>query len=294
VSANQSPKTIATINFKGGVGKTTVTWYLGDVVSSLADSKVLIFDLDAQMSLTQAIALNEDTGMLNPKFQKWYEQAIDRKKTIFNALDQFTKPAAKFDFGVGWDFIYKVTENLHFVPSVQDLYWLELEVFDRDGVKEFVRRLLGKIGAAKQLPDYDYVLFDCPPSFTLLSYSVLACCDLILIPVNPDFFASRGTSLILDSLKMRIEPFPLPRIGVFMNKAKPYGGLPTKESQFYMREVKNVCNKAAKAQQIRATFFDAWIPDRAAIKRAITGGGVPFDLVDPFKNLWIETVEYLK
>jgi chromosome partitioning protein len=160
--------------------------------------------------------------------------------------------------------------------------------------RSFVRRLLGKIGASKQLPDYDYVLFDCPPSFTLLSYSVLACCDLILIPVNPDFFASRGTSLILDSLKLRIEPFPLPRIGVFMNKAKPYGGLPTKESQFYMREVKNVCNKAAKAQQIRAKFLDAWIPDRAAIKRAITGGGVPFDLVDPFKNLWIETVEYLK
>lgn len=294
MAANHSPKTIATINFKGGVGKTTVTWCLGDVVSSLADSKVLIFDLDAQMSLTQAIALNEDTGTLNPKFQKWYEQAIDRKKTIFNALDQFTKPAAKFDFGVGWDFIYQVTENLHFVPSVQDLYWLELEVFDRDGVKEFVRRLLGKIGASKQLPDYDYVLFDCPPSFTLLSYSVLACCDLILIPVNPDFFASRGTSLILDSLKMRIEPFPLPQIGVFMNKAKPYGGLPTKESQFYMREVKNVCNKAAKAQQIQAKFFDAWIPDRAGIKRAITGGGVPVDLVEPFKNLWVETVGYLQ
>ena len=84
MAGNHSPKTIATINFKGGVGKTTVTWCLGDVVSSLTDSKVLIFDLDAQMSLTQAIALNEDTGTLNPKFQKWYEQAIDRKKTIFN------------------------------------------------------------------------------------------------------------------------------------------------------------------------------------------------------------------
>jgi hypothetical protein len=80
------------------------------------------------------------------------------------------------------------------------------------------------------------------------------------------------------------QPFPLPRIGVFMNKAKPYGGLPTKESQFYMREVKNVCNKAAKAQQIRAKFFEAWIPDRAAIKRAITGGGVPFDLVTHLKT----------
>jgi len=60
--ADKSPKTIATINFKGGVGKTTVTWCLGDVLSSISNQNVLIFDLDAQMSLTQAIALNEDTG----------------------------------------------------------------------------------------------------------------------------------------------------------------------------------------------------------------------------------------
>lgn len=294
VKSNQAPKTIATINFKGGVGKTTVTWCLGDVVSAFADSKVLMFDLDAQMSLTQAIALNEDTGKLHTKFQQWYDVAISRNKTIFHALDEFTKPNGAFNFGVGWDFIYKITDNFHFVPSVEDLYWLELEVFDKDKVKEFIRRLLGKIAASKQLPDYDYVLFDCPPSFTLLSYSVLACCDLILIPVNPDFFASKGTNLILNSLKMRIEPFPLPRLGVFMNKTKPYGGHPTNESRFYMREVKNVCEQAAKSQQIQANFFDAWIPDRVAIKRAITGGGVPVEMVNPFKNLWNEIIRYLK
>ena len=66
MASNRSQKTIATINFKGGVGKTTVTWCLGDVVSSFADTNVLIFDLDAQMSLTQAIALNEGTGTLHP------------------------------------------------------------------------------------------------------------------------------------------------------------------------------------------------------------------------------------
>ena len=80
--AGKSPKTIATINFKGGVGKTTVTWCLGDVVSSLSNAKVLMFDLDAQMSLTQAIALNEDTGALEERFGKWYQRSVERKKTI--------------------------------------------------------------------------------------------------------------------------------------------------------------------------------------------------------------------
>ena len=292
--AGKSPKTIATINFKGGVGKTTVTWCLGDVVSSMSNAKVLMFDLDAQMSLTQAIALNEETGALEDRFGAWYQRSIQRKKTVFDALDAYARPTGTFDFGTGFDLIYKLTETFHFVPSVEDLYWMELEVFDRDHVKDFIRRLLGKIQSNPNLPDYDYVLFDCPPSFTLLSYSVLSCCDLVLIPVNGDFFASKGTSLILNSLKMRIEPFPLPRIGVFMNRAKTYGGHPTKEAQFYIREVERVCSNAAATQGIQAKFFDSWIPDRAAIKRAITGGGVPADLIDPFRRLWAESIAYVR
>jgi chromosome partitioning protein len=291
--ADKSPKTIATINFKGGVGKTTVTWCLGDVLSSTSNMRGLMFDLDAQMSLTQAIALNEDTGFLEDRFKKWYDTSVERRKTIFDALDAFTKPAPHFDFGVGFDFVYKITETFHFVPSVEDLYWLELDVFDREGVRDFIRRLLGKITNSKQLPSYDFVLFDCPPSFTLLSYSVLSCCDLVLIPVNPDFFASKGVALILNSLRMRIEPHPLPKIGIFMNKAKTWGNSPTKEVQFYMREVQRVCDEAAKKQKIDATFFKSYIRERVGIKRAITGGGVPAEVVGDFQNLWRECVQFL-
>ena len=96
---DKSPKTIATINFKGGVGKTTVTWCLGDVLSSMSNQNVLMFDLDAQMSLTQAIALNEDTGHLLDKFGIWYETAIKRKKTIFDALDAFPGDDDRLYFG---------------------------------------------------------------------------------------------------------------------------------------------------------------------------------------------------
>src|SRR3990170_2204240 len=212
------PKTIATLNFKGGVGKTTVTWCLGEIAANLASKPTLLFDLDAQMSLTQAIAINEDTGALYDKFDKWYQKSIERKKTIFNALEEYTIPGKHFDFPVGFDFIYQISDRMHFVPSVEDLYWMELEFFDRDGVKDFIRRLMGKIENTPKLPKYDFVLFDCPPSFTLLSYSILSCCDLVLIPVNPDFFAAKGVSLILNSLRMRIEPHPLPKIAVFMNK----------------------------------------------------------------------------
>jgi chromosome partitioning protein len=254
-----------------------------------------MFDLDAQMSLTQAVGLNEDSGSLYAGFGAWYDKCVSARRTIFDSIDQYTKPAAHFDFPVGYDFIYQISETLHFVPSVEELYWLELEMFDRDQMKDFMRRLLGKISHSTKIANYDYVLFDCPPSFTLLSYSVLSCCDLVLIPVNPDFFASRGVSLLLNSLKMRIEPHPTPQIAVFMNKTKTWANSPTKETAFYMRQIGQICSNASKNQGIRATFLDdAWVRERVGIKRAITGGGVPTDLVPDFQRLWNACMGVLK
>jgi chromosome partitioning protein len=66
-----------------------------------------MFDLDAQMSLTQAVGLNEDSGSLHPAFGSWYDKCVNDRRTIFDAIDQYTKPAAAhFDFPIGYDFIY--------------------------------------------------------------------------------------------------------------------------------------------------------------------------------------------
>src|SRR5437667_5209752 len=151
-------QTIATINFKGGVGKTTTTWALGHVASLTPDISSLVFDLDAQMSLTQAIALNED-GSPFKNFSDWYERSGRKNKSIFNALDEFTGQG-NFNFGINYDFIYKISERYHFVPSVEDLYWTELELFDREKVKHFIQRLLEKIQNSSAVPVYDYILFD--------------------------------------------------------------------------------------------------------------------------------------
>lgn len=287
--------TIATINFKGGVGKTTVTWCLADILANYGyNLNALVFDLDAQMSLTQAIALN-DIGSLNENFGNWYLKAKEHKKTIFNALDIFASPKrdGHFDFGIGYDFIYKASNNLHFVPSDEELYWMELEVYDRTSVKEFIRTLLAKIDKSNKVLNYQYALFDCPPSFTLLSYSVLANCDLILIPVNPDFFASKGVGLLIDSLRWRIDTHPIPKIGVFMNKAKMRSGKCTKETDFYWNEVKMICKNEARKNNLDVKLFETKIPDLVAIKRAITANGVPNELISPFRNLWTEINQYL-
>lgn len=282
-------KGIATVNFKGGVGKTTITGILAKYAAEKKGRKVLVFDTDAQMSLTLAVTLQE-SGMLFDNFNNWYEDIHKGKnKTLLNALERYESYATgrkrHFDFSIGYSFIYQMSENLHFVPSTVDLYWLELEVFEKTAVKDFIRALLGKIEHSDKLPKYDYVFFDCPPNFTALSYSVLSCTNLILIPLNPDVFASRGIELMIDGLQMRIQPWPNPKIAVFMNKAKFYRNNLTRETQRYWEDSKIVCeNKKKTGFNIKA--FEVYIPERVNIKRAIPGRYFPEEFVDDFKKLW--------
>jgi len=278
-------KGIATVNFKGGVGKTTITWLLAKYAAEKKGRKVLVVDTDAQMSLTLAVQLQE-SGAMYGEFENWYENKHRKgNKTILNALEKYdTMEGGHFDFPIDSTFIYQMSSNLHFVPSVVDLYWLELEVFDREKVKHFIRALLGKIEHSKTF-NYDYVFFDCPPNFTALSYSVLSCSSLILIPLNPDVFASRGIGLMIDGLLYRIQPWPNPQIGVFMNKAKLYRGNLTRETERYWTESKVVCgDKRRDGVSIQA--WDSYIPERVDIKRAIPGRCFPSDFEEHFAGLW--------
>ncbi|MCX8089820.1 MAG: AAA family ATPase [Verrucomicrobiae bacterium] len=286
--------TVATINFKGGVGKTTVTWCLANVSAATMNYPTLLFDLDAQMSLTQAVALKPDTGGLTP-LGEWYEKAVQNKRTLFHALEIYTSPqkGAYFDFPIKHDFIFHVDgKNLDFIPSSEEFYWFELEVFERDRVKHFIRDLLGKIANAPRMPKYKYVFFDCPPNFSVLSYSTLATCKLILVPVNPDFYAARGLNLILHHLKLRIEPFPLPTVGVFMNKAgwRPNTGL-FRETRLYIERCKAVCEEW-QTRGARVFWLNTFIPDRVDVKRAIHYGGWAQRYTGDFEKLFkeIETI----
>jgi chromosome partitioning protein len=214
------------------------------------------------------------------------------KRTLFHAIEPYTSPkrGTYFDFPIKYDFIYHVDgKNLDFIPSSEEFYWFELEVFDRDQIKHFVRDLLGKIANAPKVLKYRYVFFDCPPNFSVLSYSTLATCKLILVPVNPDFYAARGLSLILRHLKMRIEPFPLPTIAVFMNKA----GYRTNiglfgETRRYMDRCKAVCEESQKSG-FNVHWLETFIPERVDVKRAIHFGGwaqqYTSDFVDLFKAI---------
>lgn len=283
------PRVIATVNFKGGVGKTTATWLLARIAAEV--DPVLVIDADAQMSLTTAVELSEETGRFPEDFERWFQEHRKYERTLFDAIDQFTREGGYFDFPIDGRVAFQIHQRLWLIPATSDLYWLTLEVFDRDQMQGFVPALLRKF--TKAGAGFRYVFFDCPPSFTVLSFSILTNCDLVLVPVNPDVFADRGLDILLEGLELQLQPHPFPRVAVFMNRARLYRGGFTRETRYYWDLVQNVCRKwAQKGIAIRA--LETFLPERADIRKSIPRGGrVPEELRRILQRLWEEIRAFL-
>jgi chromosome partitioning protein len=96
---------------------------------------------------------------------------------------------------------------------------------------------------------------------------------------------------------MRIEPFPVPRIGVFMNRAKKPGGSSLKrysnETQRYLDDAAEVLAAVSREKGLKVKLFDTAIFDKVGMKRAIQEG-LPGDFRNQFQALWSEVQAFLQ
>jgi cellulose biosynthesis protein BcsQ len=124
-------------------------------------------------------------------------------------------------------------------------------------MRDFTANLLKSITAAPGIPEFDYCIVDCPPAFNTFSFSVIHSANLVLVPINPDVFASRGLGIMLRGLKPRLPQ--LPRFIVFMNRAKTFRGSLTKESQRFLNEAslvaQGVRGEGSLAVKVLGDFF---------------------------------------
>jgi len=170
--------TIAVINQKGGVGKTTTVANLGAAIARRGCDACLI-DLDPQSHLT----LHFD---------------IEPSSNQTNIYDVLTGGA---DFA---DACQRVGEHLHVVPSVIDLAAAEVELAATVGREQ----ILSDAIAARSL-DHRLVMIDCPPSLGLLTLNALAAADEVFIPLQPHFLALQGLGKLLETVRLvqrRINP----------------------------------------------------------------------------------------
>lgn len=181
-------KTIAVLNHKGGVGKTTTSVNLAAGLASLG-KRTLAIDLDGQANLSYNLRCAQ-----NPD-------------TIYHALrgDIDHLPIVQVD----------ESGLLYAVPSHLDLGAIEMEVVNEPGKEYFLRDLIDEVKW-----DFDYVIIDCPPALGFLAFNALTAATDVLIPVEADGFAVKGTIKVrelIGKIQKRINP-SLKVLGLLITK----------------------------------------------------------------------------
>lgn len=183
------PVCISVINMKGGVGKTTVAALLGRYASLALGLEVLAVDLDPQANLSQAF--------MRDRYQRFLADQSPSVVELFNGFRP-PSPSKPSPSPIALDEV--VIRNtplggrgLQLIPSRFDFSDQLINALRPDE-----RVLANVVAAAAQ--SVDVVLIDCPPTESILTRVAYHASRYLLVPVRPEFFATVGFPLLLDSL----------------------------------------------------------------------------------------------
>lgn len=202
-------QSIAFLNMKGGVGKTTMAVNFSYYLSMKKGKKILLIDLDPQYNATQYLV---DTD-------KYPDYVSGEKPTVFDIMVpkgfvydsvvsgiRKTQQKDKIELKHVVRTIWRgVTSKLDLIPGT--IHLINLEMAPR-GVEHRLQNFLGNIKEA-----YDFILVDCPPTYSIFLLSGILACDSYIVPVKPDPLSVLGVPLLetvinyhCDNYSKEIEP----------------------------------------------------------------------------------------
>ena len=161
--------TIAVVNQKGGVGKTTTVASLGAALAELGQ-RVLLVDLDPQGGLTFSLGIDPE----------------DVDVTVGEVLLGKAKPD---------DAIVVTDDGMHLLPANITVTQAEESLVNRTGREQRLRVALAKVA-----DDYDWIVIDCPPTLGVLTVGALSAAQKVLIPLQAETLSHRGVLQLLDTI----------------------------------------------------------------------------------------------
>ncbi|MDR2178108.1 MAG: ParA family protein [Treponema sp.] len=225
------------VNQKGGVGKTTSAVNIGAYLAEEGKS-VLLVDFDSQANLSSGMGIN-------PRKPGVYE-LISGQVSIETAIRDTAIPRLKV------------------IPASIDLSGAAVELIEQEDRDLFLKRSLEPVRHS-----FDYILIDCPPSLGVLTLNGMAAADAVLIPMQCEYFAMEGLSLLLQTIK---------RIQKGLNPALDIGGIFFTMFDSRTRLAQDVIKQVSA--YFKRKVFATIIPRNVRLSEA-PSHGLPISIYDP-------------
>ena len=190
---------ISTVNMKGGVGKTTLTVNLATCLAKNHEKRVLVIDLDSQISATLSLMSPHD-----------FAKTRKKRKTLTYLLDSIIQPNPYNKLNIDDIICPSICdiEGLELLPGDIELYdeyivsemlhkqAMEQEETDFDKIWNHFERILIQKILEPIRDDYDFIIMDCAPGYNLLTRSGIAASDFYLLPARPEPLSIVGMQLL--------------------------------------------------------------------------------------------------
>jgi chromosome partitioning protein len=239
---------IAVMNTKGGVGKSTVVMALAETLSAFHRKNVLVIDSDSQTSISTMLMATD----------RW-EDMERQGRTLVDYLVGMVMPEHGPPKGSWHEYVVpnvsdvEEARSISLIPCHMELTLFERKISADRRERELRAAVRGLLTEAKRL--FDLVLVDCPPGLSVLTECWLREVDYLMPPIKPDYLAVRGFSVLKRFRQSQAEQGFADIIGVLVNMKD---GRIASEEHWHRRLAEEVDNRV----------FTAYIPRRAYIQRA--------------------------
>ena len=192
---------LAFVNHKGGVGKTTTVQSLAAGLRRFGKGK-FGENADGRKRLPRVLIIDLDPQACVSFLFGWSETLNAGKPTVYDALVQQS--------GLP---VYQVREGIYLAPAAAQLISIEPFLNQRavprkvlykslfKSLNEMEGKELAEEGVSTIAEAFDYVLIDCPPAMSLLTYNALAAATSVVLPVQLEVLATKGIAEIINAIE---------------------------------------------------------------------------------------------